>query len=67
MSNLKTEITKRGQHYVDEPVYVHPRQPDIMAYYVNIALNPKAPPKMPKSILVGYKRLLLNWVKPNEF
>lgn len=30
MSELKTAITKDGQRYVDEPIHVRPKRPDII-------------------------------------
>jgi hypothetical protein len=57
---IKTTITKHGQRYVDEAVYVEPKPEGAMAYAMREAFGrPGA-----QRILVAYQMTRLNWVKP---
>lgn len=66
MSDLKTHIAKPGQKYLDEPVYVLPKQEpfDVMKASIALALGGEMPKAKPP-ILVRHERVTLRWMKPD--
>ena len=63
---LKPTITKPGQAYFDDPVYVLPKEEktDPMKLAVQLACG-GALPEVKKPVLVGHERIPLRWMKPD--
>lgn len=60
---LLPDITRKGQPYVDEPVFVEPKRPSELAYAVGrcftsaIEMARRTPPR----IQTGWDRVILRW------
>jgi hypothetical protein len=63
-AQLRTQIVKEGQPYVDEPVYVHPRYADYTVIRQSVAQAFGRQERVPQPILVRYETVPLKWVKP---
>lgn len=61
--SLKTTITKEGQPYVDEPVFVSPK-PELDTTIAQVVRAIFGRPPL-RRILLGYQRTRLRWVKPD--
>lgn len=57
---MKTVITKEGQPFVYEPVYVHPNLSK-----VGRVIGAAFESKLPEPIVTHHERIRLRWVKPD--
>lgn len=62
MSEIITEIRHAGQEFLDEPVFVAPKQRSELDRIFAAAF--KQPP-LPQPIQVGHERVRLQWMKPD--
>jgi hypothetical protein len=62
-SPLRTKVTSDRQVYWDRPIYAEPKRPSPIEAGVMSALG--GTKKAPESILLGYERELIRWMKPD--
>lgn len=55
-------ITRHGQKFVDEPIYVLPVT-NVVRDMVHVAMNGDAPDVERKPLLTGHQRTSLKWVR----
>ena len=53
------KVTHKGQKYVDDAIYIHPKKKTTIERSLQIAWNPTEREQAP--ILVGFERVILQW------
>lgn len=62
MNSIAETVVKRGQKFVDDPVYIMRKKEEVISKHVRRALGDFSDPE---PLLVGHKRVGLRWMKPD--